>query len=75
MEEGSRQLVYAAIAQTDNEEQMRGAFVSGSKVVEPSDDVVSEFGAEMQERFWSEILNVCKDIDPRIQQIIDKCLQ
>ncbi|ESK92349.1 retinol dehydrogenase 12 [Moniliophthora roreri MCA 2997] len=74
-EEGSRQLVYAAIAQTENEEQMRGAFVSGSKVVEPSDDVVSEFGAEMQERFWSEILDVCKNVDPRIQQVVEKCLQ
>ncbi|KAK7044162.1 hypothetical protein VNI00_007882 [Paramarasmius palmivorus] len=73
-EEGSRQLVYAAVAEKDNEERMRGAFVSGSDVAEPSDDVISDEGAKIEDRLWDELLDVCKELDPRVREIANKYL-
>ena len=49
-EQGSRQLVYAAVA--GKEENMRGGYVSFSEVVEVSDYVLSEEGDKVQERIW-----------------------
>ncbi|KAK7044161.1 hypothetical protein VNI00_007881 [Paramarasmius palmivorus] len=74
-EEGSRQLVYAAIAEKDKEDRMKGAYISSSDVVEPSDDVVSEEGAKIEDRLWNELLDVCKELDPRVQEIASKYLQ
>ncbi len=51
-EEGSRQLVYAAVGGSDREEQMRGAFVSKSDIAEPSDFTLTEEGKVMQNRYW-----------------------
>ena len=51
-EQGSRQLVYSAIGERDNEDHMKGAFVSKAKVVEPSDFVLSEEGQKMQDNVW-----------------------
>lgn len=51
-EEGSRQLVYAAIGGREDESQMRGAYVHLNKVAEVSDFVISEEGAKLQERIW-----------------------
>ncbi|KAK7014140.1 hypothetical protein VNI00_019378 [Paramarasmius palmivorus] len=72
-EVGSRQIVYGAVADKGNE--LKGAYISGSEVVEPSDDVVSEEGVKMGERFWDEIVEVCKELDPRVKGIVDEYLQ
>ncbi|THV05578.1 short-chain dehydrogenase [Dendrothele bispora CBS 962.96] len=55
-EEGSRQLVYGAIGGT--EEEMRGGFVNFSKVVEPSDFVISKEGDAMEEKIWNELMDL-----------------
>lgn len=54
-EQGSRQLVYAAIGGQNNEDRMKGAYVSLAAVVEPSDFVISEEGKEMQDHLWVSI--------------------
>ncbi|THV05577.1 NAD(P)-binding protein [Dendrothele bispora CBS 962.96] len=54
-EEGSRQLVYAAIG--GSEEEMKGGYVSFSKVIEPSDFAISEEGAAMEKKIWVCILH------------------
>ena len=51
-EQGSRQLVYSAIGERDNEDHMKGAFVNNTDVVEPSDFVLSEEGQKMQDNVW-----------------------
>ena len=51
-EQGSRQLVYAAVGERDNEDRMKGAYISRASVVEPSDFVISEEGKEMQDKLW-----------------------
>lgn len=51
-EQGSRQLIYAAIGERDNEDRMKGAFVSKAAVVEPSDFVISGEGKKMQDNVW-----------------------
>ncbi len=51
-EEGSRQLVYAAVGGADNEEQLLGAFISLSEVREVSDYALSKVGRDAEDRIW-----------------------
>ena len=51
-EEGSRQLVYAALGGKDDPDKMRGAYVSMGAVQEVSDYVLGEEGGKVQERIW-----------------------
>lgn len=49
-EQGSRQLVWAAVGGIAD--QVRGGYVSISAIQEPSDFVISEEGKKVQERAW-----------------------
>ncbi len=49
-EEGSRQLVWAAVGGGGDEKRLRGGYVSFSDIVEVSDYVISETGLEAQEK-------------------------
>lgn len=51
-EQGSRQLVYAAIGERDNEDAIKGAYLSSAAVAEPSDFVISEEGSILQNNVW-----------------------
>lgn len=51
-EEGSRQLVYAAIGQRGDETKLRGSYISLSQIRESSDFVLSDEGANVQDRIW-----------------------
>ena len=51
-EQGSRQLVYAAIGGRDDEDHMKGAYISHAAVVQPSDFVISEEGKAMRDNLW-----------------------
>lgn len=51
-EEGSRQLVYAAVGGKEDPSKMRGAFISMGNVQEVSDFVLSADGGKVQERIW-----------------------
>ena len=51
-EQGSRQLVYAALGSKNDPDKMKGAFVSMGTVWEVSDFVLSEEGGKVQERIW-----------------------
>ncbi|KIY71240.1 short-chain dehydrogenase [Cylindrobasidium torrendii FP15055 ss-10] len=65
-EEGSRQLVYGAIGQTDDEKGLRGQFVQRSKVFEPSDFVLSPNGKRLESKYWEELIEVLSKIDSKI---------
>jgi retinol dehydrogenase-12 len=64
-EEGGRQLVYAAVGKRNNEDDMKGAYISNTAVVEPSDFVISEEGRMMQDNVWVSVSR------PRFSQLRD----
>ena len=51
-EEGSRQLVWAAVGGTGSEDTLRGAYISASQVQGPSDTVLGDEGRKLQKKFW-----------------------
>ena len=51
-EEGSRQVVWAAVGEADTPDTLRGAYISLARVSEPSDYVLSEEGKKAQDKLW-----------------------
>jgi len=77
-EEGSRQLVYGAVGGSGSaveEEKLKGGYVSFAEVVEPSDFSISKEGLELEQKYWNELVNICKGADPRVKQIVEQYLQ
>ncbi|PFH49405.1 hypothetical protein AMATHDRAFT_147710 [Amanita thiersii Skay4041] len=71
-EEGSRQLVWAALGECDQE--LGGAYISRSEVTEPSDFVISEEGKEVQEKLWVETLGILGKVDSKVETCIEQYL-
>ncbi|KAF4596784.1 hypothetical protein EYR40_007526 [Pleurotus pulmonarius] len=75
-EEGSRQIVWAALNSGAVPEEkvdcMKGAFVSYMSVEKPSDFVLSDEGAMFRKKLWCETLEIVAKLDPRIKPICDK---
>lgn len=55
-EEGSRQLVWAALAKSSDEELMKGAYVTSMEVREPSDFVVGKTGKDFRKELFVSFL-------------------
>ena len=51
-EEGSRQLVWAAVGGVGREFELRGGYVSMANLIEVSDYALSDEGAVVQTRLW-----------------------
>ncbi|KAK0443712.1 uncharacterized protein EV420DRAFT_1277835 [Desarmillaria tabescens] len=68
-EEGSRQLVYAAVGSLDDEEKLRRKYINRSEVVEESDFVISKDGKIIQDKVWDEMLKIFGKIDPKVVAI------
>ena len=51
-EEGSRQLVWAAVGGTGREFELRGGYVNKANLEEVSDYVLSDEGGAVQTRLW-----------------------
>ncbi|KAJ7466914.1 hypothetical protein FB451DRAFT_1259505 [Mycena latifolia] len=73
-EEGSRQLVWAAVGRPENPEELRGGYTNQCKVVEPSDFVISPEGQKAQDRIWDELVATLGKVDPRVLQTVEKYL-
>ncbi|KAF9263968.1 short-chain dehydrogenase [Marasmius fiardii PR-910] len=73
-EEGSRQLLYAAIGQRDKEEELRGGYVSFSKVTECSDFILSADGQRFEKKLWKELSDVIGKVDANAKGIIEQYL-
>ncbi|THV00233.1 short-chain dehydrogenase [Dendrothele bispora CBS 962.96] len=77
-EEGSRQLVYGAVAKKDQgkeaEEKMRGAYVSFSDLMEVSDFVLSEDGRKFEDKIWDECVEILNKVDGRVGKIVAEYL-
>ncbi|KAJ7177102.1 hypothetical protein C8R46DRAFT_48481 [Mycena filopes] len=77
-EVGSRQLVLAAVAPAGNSklalEELRGAYISGSNIREPSEFVVSPEGRKVQDRIWDETVDILEKVDPKVADTVEKYL-
>ncbi|KAK0443701.1 uncharacterized protein EV420DRAFT_1576207 [Desarmillaria tabescens] len=73
-EEGSRQLVYAAVGSLDDEEKLRGKYIQMSEVVEESDFAISEDGKIVQDKVWEEMLEILGKIDPKVSEVANAYL-
>ncbi|KAJ6447906.1 hypothetical protein C8R47DRAFT_433575 [Mycena vitilis] len=73
-EVGSRQLVWAAVAQEDRPDSLRGAYIHACKVAEPSDFVLSAEGVKAQDRLWDELFDILGKVDSRVMTTVEEFL-
>ncbi|KAJ7699056.1 hypothetical protein B0H17DRAFT_927003 [Mycena rosella] len=73
-EQGSRQLVWGAVAHEAHPEALCGAYISSAHVVEASDFVLSAQGAKVQDRVWDNMVEILGKIDPRVTVNVEKYL-
>lgn len=57
-EEGSRQLIWAAIGGIGKEKELQGAFITHSDITEPSDSVLGEEGNRVQKQIWVRVVRL-----------------
>ncbi|TFK23416.1 short-chain dehydrogenase [Coprinopsis marcescibilis] len=69
-EEGSRQLIWASLANDKDIEVMRGGFICCMSVAEPSDYVISEDGQRAEVKFWTNLVEELTNVDPRVAGIL-----
>lgn len=69
-EEGSRQLVWAAVGTPDVDDgsldKLRGAYINLSKIEEPSDFVLGEEGKKREEKLWVSLVTLVQKISPSL---------
>ncbi|KAK1224192.1 hypothetical protein PQX77_012919 [Marasmius sp. AFHP31] len=73
-EEGSRQLLYAAIGERDKEEQVRGGYLNYSEISECSDFLLGDEGKKLEAKLWKKILEVVASGDERVKEVVEKYL-
>ncbi|TFK39464.1 hypothetical protein BDQ12DRAFT_649951 [Crucibulum laeve] len=69
-EQGSRQLVWAAVGGEESRDALRGAYISIQEVCEPSDYVISENGKKMQDKLWDNLIEELSEIDSKVKPIV-----
>jgi len=69
-EQGSRQLVWAAVGGAGREFELRGAYVNKADIQEVSDYVLSDDGAVAQRRIWDESVEILSRVDPKFESIV-----
>ncbi|KAG1809102.1 uncharacterized protein BJ212DRAFT_1528640 [Suillus subaureus] len=73
-EQGSRQLVFGAVGGRDNEENVKGGFVSCGGLVEVADFVLSDEGRKMQDTVWKETIDILSGVSDKIAPIVQDYL-
>ncbi|KAI0069192.1 short-chain dehydrogenase [Artomyces pyxidatus] len=74
-EQGSRMLVWAAIGGRNREAELHGAYVSDAGVMEVSDFVLSNEGADTQKRLWEESTETLSLVSPTFKTVIQDLLR
>jgi len=69
-EQGSRQIVWAAVGGAGREFELRGAYVNKADIDEVSDYVLSDDGAVAQRRIWEETVEILSRVDPKFESIV-----
>ncbi|KAH9479748.1 Short chain dehydrogenase sol3 [Psilocybe cubensis] len=89
-EEGSRQVVWAALGCDESENaagggsarqrtrereaKMKGAYISNASISEPSDYVIGEEGRKAQDLLWDNLLEELTKVDPEVEKIAKEYL-
>ncbi|KAJ7069264.1 hypothetical protein C8F01DRAFT_1047906 [Mycena amicta] len=69
-EEGSRQLVFAAVGEPTHPENLHGEFIMAGKPMEVSDFVLSEQGKRAEAKLWDEVVDIIGKVDPKVKKIV-----
>jgi len=72
-ETGSRTIMWGALAGRQGE--VHGRYTSNCRVEEESDLVLSEEGADIEERLWKETLEILVQVDGRVKSYVEKYLE
>ncbi|KAF9269310.1 NAD(P)-binding protein [Marasmius fiardii PR-910] len=73
-EEGSRQLLFAAIGGRERETEFRGAYITFSKFETLGEFVLSPDGKRLERKVWSEVLDIVGRADERLKETVEKYL-
>jgi NAD(P)-dependent dehydrogenase (short-subunit alcohol dehydrogenase family) len=74
-EEGSRQLVWAAVGGAAGREfELRGGYVNMANLQEVSDYALSDEGATMQTRLWDESVEILSGVEPKFESTLREIL-
>jgi len=73
-EEGSRQLLWAAIGGVGREFELRGGYVSKADLQEVSDFALSDEGAVVQTRLWDESVEILSRVEPKFESNVREIL-
>ncbi|EKM80573.1 hypothetical protein AGABI1DRAFT_70956 [Agaricus bisporus var. burnettii JB137-S8] len=70
-EEGSRQLIWAAIGlpESGSLDEMRGAYINRASIEEPSDFVLGEEGKKREDKLYADTISIIQKVDPRVKEI------
>ncbi|KAG6828071.1 hypothetical protein H0H93_015100 [Arthromyces matolae] len=75
-EQGSRQLLYAALGGAGQgkavEDKFRGAYIAVQQISEASDFVLES--QNLQDRHWRDVLDILVKVDPRVEEVVKKYL-
>jgi NAD(P)-dependent dehydrogenase (short-subunit alcohol dehydrogenase family) len=71
-EEGSRQLVWAALGGSGDVDRLRGAYISTMAPEDPADFIAGEGGKKRQDILWADLVRVLSRIDGRVPGIVDQ---
>jgi len=71
-EEGSRQLVWAAVGGEDQRDELKGAYISSSQINEPSDVVLGEEGKVLEGRVWDDTMKILFKLSPKVAEIVGR---
>ncbi|KAF9526086.1 NAD(P)-binding protein [Crepidotus variabilis] len=74
-EEGSRQLVWAALGSEGADERaLHGAFITDMRVQEAADSVVGVGGKELEDKLWVDLVEELEQVNPQVRVIAQQYL-
>ncbi|KAF5326302.1 hypothetical protein D9611_000458 [Ephemerocybe angulata] len=69
-EEGSRQIVFAAVGKYSNPDELHGAFINLHEVVEASDHVIGDDGKRRRDILWTDLIHELTKVEGRVREIV-----
>ncbi|EIN14745.1 NAD(P)-binding protein [Punctularia strigosozonata HHB-11173 SS5] len=70
-EQGSRQIVFAAVGHADAEDSLKGAYISlDYAFTEESDYMCSAEGAKAQKKLWNDTLDTVREVFPDLASVV-----
>ncbi|KAF9448402.1 short-chain dehydrogenase [Macrolepiota fuliginosa MF-IS2] len=73
-EQGSRQLIWAAVGTPKGDEgaldNLKGAYISLADIHLPSDFVLGEEGKKREDKLWDDLISTLEKVDPRIRDVV-----